>query len=215
MGSEMCIRDSFFTVRDLLDQGVPGEVIRFVMLSTHYRKPMDWTEKKRREAHTALSNIYEKFESALHNVHSKKVRGRLPEWRTESLPSPSSDLLDALADDLNTVEAIRVFREHSKYADATNVQDQLQVISNGIMLGLLSKNTLASAIIARRAYDLDALETYLREARDAALLTKDFSLVDRLKVALTEAGVEVRMSKTEVKLLQGPDFDPAKLETLK
>ena len=41
---------NFFTVRDLLDQGVPGEVIRFVMLSTHYRKPMDWTEKKRDEA---------------------------------------------------------------------------------------------------------------------------------------------------------------------
>jgi cysteinyl-tRNA synthetase len=41
---------NFFTVRDLLDQGVPGEVIRFVMLSTHYSKPMDWTEKKREEA---------------------------------------------------------------------------------------------------------------------------------------------------------------------
>jgi cysteinyl-tRNA synthetase len=37
---------NFFTVRDLLDEGVPGEVIRFVMLSTHYSKPMDWTEKK-------------------------------------------------------------------------------------------------------------------------------------------------------------------------
>ena len=37
---------NFFTVRDLLDQGVPGEVIRFVMLATHYRKPMDWTEEK-------------------------------------------------------------------------------------------------------------------------------------------------------------------------
>jgi cysteinyl-tRNA synthetase len=36
---------NFFTVRDLLDQGWPGEVIRFVMLSTHYRKPMDWTEE--------------------------------------------------------------------------------------------------------------------------------------------------------------------------
>ncbi|MGA1180027.1 MAG: cysteine--tRNA ligase, partial [Marivivens sp.] len=34
---------NFFTVRDLLDQGVPGEVIRFVMLGTHYGKPMDWT----------------------------------------------------------------------------------------------------------------------------------------------------------------------------
>ncbi len=35
---------NFFTVRDLLDKGVPGEVIRFVLLSTHYRQPMDFTE---------------------------------------------------------------------------------------------------------------------------------------------------------------------------
>ena len=52
---------NFFSVRDLLDQGVPGPVIRFVMLSTHYRKPMDWTEKKRREAADTLdywSNTY-------------------------------------------------------------------------------------------------------------------------------------------------------------
>jgi len=40
---------NFFTVHDLLEQGVPGEVIRFVFLQTHYCKPMDWTEKKSRE----------------------------------------------------------------------------------------------------------------------------------------------------------------------
>ncbi|MGR3607807.1 MAG: cysteine--tRNA ligase, partial [Sulfitobacter sp.] len=45
---------NFFTVRDLLDQGVPGEVIRFVMLSTHDRKPMDGTDKKRDEAEKTL-----------------------------------------------------------------------------------------------------------------------------------------------------------------
>ena len=45
---------NFFTVRDLLDRGVPGEVIRFVMLSTHYRKPMDWTEAKAQEAEAVL-----------------------------------------------------------------------------------------------------------------------------------------------------------------
>ena len=40
---------NFFTVRDLLEQGVPGEVIRFVSISmTHYRKPMDWTQEKAR-----------------------------------------------------------------------------------------------------------------------------------------------------------------------
>ncbi|MDM7255349.1 MAG: cysteine--tRNA ligase, partial [Paracoccus sp. (in: a-proteobacteria)] len=44
----------FFTVRDLLDRGGPGEVIRFVMLSTHYRKPMDWTEARAAEAEAVL-----------------------------------------------------------------------------------------------------------------------------------------------------------------
>ena len=45
---------NFFTVRDLLDRGIPGEVIRFVLLSTHYRQPMDWTERKVDEAERAL-----------------------------------------------------------------------------------------------------------------------------------------------------------------
>ena len=45
---------NFFTVRDLLDQDINGEVIRFVLLSTHYRKPMDWTQKKADEASNTL-----------------------------------------------------------------------------------------------------------------------------------------------------------------
>ena len=45
---------NFFTVRDLLDRGIPGEVIRFVLLSTHYRQPMDWTEAKVDEADRLL-----------------------------------------------------------------------------------------------------------------------------------------------------------------
>jgi len=79
---------NFFTVRDLLDQGVPGEVIRFVMLSTHYRKPMDWTEKK-----------------------AKMARAKLARWRvaTEnvSLGSVSDEFVNLLTDDLNTPLALR------------------------------------------------------------------------------------------------------------
>ncbi|MFT7059211.1 MAG: cysteinyl-tRNA synthetase, partial [Pseudorhodobacter sp.] len=41
---------NFFTVRDLLDQGIPGEVIRFVFLGSHYRKTMDWTAEKAAQA---------------------------------------------------------------------------------------------------------------------------------------------------------------------
>ena len=45
---------NFFTVRDLIDKGIPGEVIRFVFLSTHYRKPMDWTLDKANQADILL-----------------------------------------------------------------------------------------------------------------------------------------------------------------
>ena len=45
---------NFITVKDLLDRGVPGEVIRMVLLMTHYRQPLDWTEEKVDEAEKAL-----------------------------------------------------------------------------------------------------------------------------------------------------------------
>ena len=51
---------NFFTVRDLLDRGVPGEVMRMVLLSTHYRQPLDWTEAKVHEA-TVLLTLWEKL----------------------------------------------------------------------------------------------------------------------------------------------------------
>jgi len=206
---------NFFTVRDLLDEGVPGEVIRFVFMGTHYRKPMDWTEKKRREAHVALSVIYDKFESALNNFHSDVVRSRMPEWRLENLPIPSSPISSALGDDLNTVEALRHFREHARNADETDPNVQRQVLANGLLLGFFARPTFFPSTIANRYFDLSVIERQLIELRSAATLTKDYSEVDRLKSALTEAGVEVQVSKEGVKLLQGPDFDPAKLEALK
>jgi cysteinyl-tRNA synthetase len=52
---------NFFTVRDLLDQGYEGEVIRFVFLSTHYRKPMDWTDEKARETGKTLAKWRGRF----------------------------------------------------------------------------------------------------------------------------------------------------------
>ena len=75
---------NFFTVRDLLDRGIPGEVIRFVILSTHYRKPMDWTEEKAREAQKRLAKWYRKTDGV-----------------TASDTAPAN-VVGALSDDLNT-----------------------------------------------------------------------------------------------------------------
>jgi cysteinyl-tRNA synthetase len=179
---------NFFTVRDLVDQGVSGEVIRFVMLSTHYRKPMDWTEKKRAEAEKTLRKWY-----AL--------------AATVEAGSPDETLVGLLADDLNTAGAITHMHMLSSDGDAAALRWALQ------LLGLMGDNV--PAWLEEADVDLSAYEALLGDARTTAMETKDFAQVDHIKTMLLAAGVQVKMSKEGVSLTPTPDFDAAKLEALK
>ncbi len=178
---------NFFTVRDLLDQGVPGEVIRFVMLSTHYRKPMDWTEKKRDEAEATLRKWYAQSEQALDN-------GQVYE-----------PVLAALGDDLNTASAIAELHQLSRADDLVTLRATLS------FLGFMEDGIPSWAV----GVDLGNLADRLYALRVEAISTKNFAPVDAMKAALADAGVEVRVSKTSVELVPSVGFDPAKLEALK
>lgn len=178
---------NFFTVRDLLDKGVPGEVIRFVFLSTHYGKPMDWTEKKAKEAEATLRKWYALVEG------------------TEAV-DVNNDIVAAIADDLNTSKAISEMHRLANAGDAAGLKAAMQLV------GLW--NEAAPEWATAPKVDLSNFEALLAGAREKAMETKDFSEVDRLKSGLLDAGVEVRMSKAGVELLPGADFDAAKLEAL-
>lgn len=186
---------NFFTVRELLEQGYPGEVIRFVMLSTHYRKPMDWTAEKAREAEAVLRH-----------------------WRAlaaDAEPTgPDAELVEALADDLNGAGAMARLHALAK-AIAGNPQkdcfyEKGVFLASARLLGLLEAGMGDWA----EGVDLSALAAKLADLRTAAMASKDFAPVDALKAALIAAGVEVRMSKAGVELVPGAGFDPAKLEGL-
>ena len=177
---------NFFTVRDLLDKGVPGEVIRFVFLSTHYRKPMDWTEKKREEAEATLRKWYRIAEDG---------------------GAVSEHVINALADDLNTHEAISALHKIAGDQDGATLKASLK------FLGLMEEQAPAWSSVGHD--ELATLAIKLADVRATAMATKDFSQVDKFKAALAEAGVEVRMSKAGVELLPAEGFDAAKLEGLK
>jgi len=49
---------NFFTINDLIAKGIPGEAIRYVYLSTHYRKPLNWSEKVLSDAKKSLDSFY-------------------------------------------------------------------------------------------------------------------------------------------------------------
>ncbi len=211
---------NFFTVRDLLDQGVPGEVIRFVMLSTHYSKPMDWTEKKREEAERTLRKIVE-------------FLGRDPQtkpWLLR-LPSPPQEFVDALANDLNTSLALTLINKYLKNEQEAQLLAALELLGfyagdlvktfNQFELTVSDNGRVSGHRMSYQGVNSDVAETLqflgkrLFEIRRQAMETKDFSVVDALKSALIEAGVEVRMSKDRVDLHPAAGFDPAKLEALK
>ncbi len=176
---------NFFTVHDLLEQGVPGEVIRFVFLQTHYRKPMDWTERKRHEAEATLR----KWRALVRGVAPTDVDARL---------------LAALADDLNSAGALAVLHELAAAGKAGALK------ASAGLLGLLGDDLGGWD----DAVDLAPWAERLGALRAQAMASKDFAPVDALKAALLGAGVEVRMSREGVELVAGPDFDAARLEAL-
>ena len=168
---------NFFTVRDLLDQGVPGEVIRFVMLSTHYRKPMDWTEKKRKEADKTLRKWY-----------------RLVGFAGGKSKYDAID--NALADDLNTPEAIA---QTHNLANAGDVNALLYALD---ALGLWSGSVPEWAKVTGFTDAETGLLHDLAQMRDQARKAKNFAEADRIRDGLVRAGVSVRDTA------DGPVFEP-------
>ncbi len=177
---------NFFTVRDVLDQGYPGEVIRFVFLSTHYGKPMDWTDAKAREAEKTLRRWREIIAAA------------------DAPGAVDAAVVKALSEDLNTAGAITVLHALASKGDAAGLG------ASAGLLGLLDENMGDWTA----AVDLSSYEKRLFAAQEKAMETKDFSEVDRLKDAYQQAGLEVRISKTGVSLIPPAGFDIAQLENL-
>lgn len=85
---------NFTTVKDVLDKGVRGEVIRFALLSTHYRSPLDWNEKILSDAKKTLDSWY-----------------RVVSGQCSAVSGQKEDFLAALNDDLNITKAISLMHE--------------------------------------------------------------------------------------------------------
>ncbi|MCW1932721.1 cysteine--tRNA ligase [Pararhodobacter zhoushanensis] len=213
---------NFFTVRELLEQGVPGEVIRYVMLMTHYRKPMDWTEKKRDEAEAMLRKIAQFL--AMDPMQKP--------WMDRQGAHPPKEFVDALANDLNTSLALTLLSKYLKDQNEGALTAALKLLGfdpaslrerfSGFIATSATNEFVSGShtMTFCEGHGVDAnhvseLRARLSALRDQAMATKDFASVDALKAALIEAGVEVRMSKAGVELVPGPGFDAAKLGALR
>ncbi|GHD99802.1 cysteinyl-tRNA synthetase [Defluviimonas sp. 20V17] len=191
---------NFFTVRDLLEQGVPGEVIRFVMLSTHYSKPMDWTAEKAAQAKATLAKWY------------RATNG------IEAAQSVPDAVVQALADDLNGHMAIvhlydllnRDMLSELKAAISFLGFGEAEEIKWWRMDPLVTGYGVSPGQIAEIPPVLDQIVRRIQALRDE----RRYDEADAMRSALRDAGVEVRITKSGPETMLLPDFDPAKLDAL-
>ena len=177
---------NFFTVRDLIENGFPGEVIRFVFLSTHYRKPMDWTELKAKQADSTLRRWYDMCSNLEEDL------------------KPSAEAIEVLSDDLNTPALMALLHKHFQSKNFA----QLKADAN--LVGLMTPEFKDWAV----DFDLSKYEEALMEVRSGAMITKNFDHLDDLKDKLSKAGVEIQMSTDTVRLVPTLRLDLAKLERI-
>ena len=173
------------TIRELRDR-FAGEVLRYALLSAQYRSSLAWSEELLKQHKASLDRLY----------------GALDETSTETSASFSDLAIDdypqgvveALADDLNTPEALAAMHQlaggiHKATDDAEKQRLRNQLLAGGWLLGLLVRpateyfqadSTLAAATIEARI-----------EARNEARANKDYAGADAIREELLAAGIEL------------------------
>ena len=180
-------------VQDLVRE-VPGEAVRWALLSAHYRAPLDWTGELLAQSRASLDRLYGVLQDA----------GRL---LGSSAPAPDgaaveglvAEFLDAtLADDLNTPKAFTLlFAAADRLRAAVTAGDKAQaalvraaLVEAGGLLGLLGGDPDAWFRGGADAHFAAKVEALIAERARARLL-KDWPAADRIRAELADLKVEV------------------------
>lgn len=181
---------NIITVGRLLEW-MPGEVIRYALLSTHYRKPFDWSRKLIVETRHALERIYRAAGAA---------RGVDTPVDDVDMNLADGVVLQALEDDLNTPKALqRLYSLASEIFHSHNISDIRRLgdvlVASGKVMGLLQSSStewVESKARTGGSYSLtQAVMRVLLDERDRAREQGDFVTADRIRERLARVNIIV------------------------
>lgn len=168
---------NFITIQDLLSQ-TRGEIIRFALLSTHYRQPLDWTSETLMQAKASLNRLYTALEG----------------FKDENLSPLDQGVLEALQDDLNTPLAISRLHELAREANKlekgqAKTELQAKLKTSAAFLGLLQcSSELWFKSGCPQSLSSEAIEDLIMQRR-IAREAKDFKKADQIRLKLEEDGI--------------------------
>ena len=174
-GNKMSKSEGNFVTVNQLKQKYQGEVIRLAMISTHYRQPLNWTENNLIECKKTLDKWYQLIPENKFSFDNEKI---------------SSEVIDALEDDLNTPKAISVL--HQLYKDCkSNDRNTVETfLSSANFLGILMHTSSEWLSWGKEKLSIDEkqIELLISE-RKSARDNGNFEKADKIRNDLEQKGI--------------------------
>ncbi|MBW6509036.1 MAG: cysteine--tRNA ligase [Desulfuromonadales bacterium] len=203
---------NFFTIRDIL-KVYDAEVVRFFILTAHYRSPIDFSDHNLKEARTGLSRFYEALQSAEHTTAAIPADPAAPpstlgaELKQQFVEAMNDDFNTALAiaylfEGVRTINRLIATKKFTKKPElVAQVKDlHATIIELGSVLGILGSQPaewlerVRMAGLAGLDISKEEIEALINE-RLVARQIKDFERSDQIRSELEERGIELLDSR--------------------
>ena len=190
--------NNFFTVRDI-SKKYDLQVLRFFMLSAHYRSPLNFSAELMEAAKAGLDRIRtaaDNLDFLLKNAPSGEVDPAVP----EKLKEFTAKFDEAMDDDLNTADAVSVIFELVKYINTTADENSSAELLNALKEELKSLTDVMGLIVFGAGEELldKDIEALINE-RQEARKNKDFKRADEIRDELLSKGIILEDTRQGVK----------------
>lgn len=195
---------NFFTVREISEK-YDLQVLRFFMLSAHYRSPLNFSEELMEASKNGLERILTSVDK-LKDLKEKAEGGELtPEelHNQEAVRKLRAKFEEAMDDDFNTADAIAAVFELVKLANSTADSGSTKAYVSCLKDGLEELCGVLGIITEKKEEVLDSRIEEMIAARQQARKDRNFALADEIREKLSHMGITLRDTREGVKWKRG------------
>lgn len=191
---------NFFTVREICEKYDP-QVLRFFMLSAHYRSPLNFSADIMESSKNALERILTAAEKLRDLVNGGRPEELTAEEREklESMKEYRKKFEEAMDDDLNTADAIAAVFELVKFANTEAGEGSSKAFAGALLEELTSLADILGFTLEKKEESLDEEVERLIAERQAARKAKNFARADEIRAELLAKNIVLEDTREGVK----------------